>query len=120
MRMRELVFDVGDETEGVGELVETVKWRQPAYLPSRPRIGSTVRLGALRNTEYHYAVFVHCQTTLIEEFQTYYSDQFDFDGERAIRFSRGTPVNVDALKHCVALALTYHLRSRPGTKAHGF
>ena len=30
--LRELIFDTAEKTEGVGEIEETLKWNEPAYL----------------------------------------------------------------------------------------
>lgn len=110
--LRELIFDTADATAGVGALVETLKWGQPAYVPSKPRIGSTIRIDALKPSESQYAIFFHCQTTLVSTFRELYRNRFSFQGDRAIVFSQGEKVPRDALGHCIALALTYHLKPR--------
>lgn len=110
LALRELIFDTAAETDGVGQLVETLKWGQPAYLTERPRTGSTLRIDALKGTDTGYAMFVHCQTTLVSTYREIYPDTFRFDGNRALLFSADTPVPEDPLKHCIALALTYHRR----------
>lgn len=110
--LRELIFDTADATEGVGALVETLKWGQPAYVPSKPGIGSTVRIDALKPPKQEYGMFFHCQTTLVPTFRELYGNRFSFQGNRAIVFSHGQKVPWDALAHCVALALTYHLKVR--------
>ena len=88
----------------------TLKWNEPAYHPVRPRIGTTIRLGPLRNEPEAYALFVHCQTSLADTFRQLYPDLLQVDGERALVFRLGEPVPAEALDHCIALALTYHLK----------
>ena len=112
LALRELIFATAAETDGVGQLVETLKWGEPAYLTERPRTGSTIRINALKGTDDGYAMFVHCQTTLVSTYRELYPETFRFDGNRALLFSADTPVPVDPLKHCIALALTYHTRRR--------
>ena len=107
--LRQLIFDVAAETDAVGPLVETLKWNQPAYLPKIPRIGTTVRIDAVGARPGTYALYVHCQTTLIDTFRHLYRDRFDFEGNRALIFSGRSKPPRKALKHCIALALTYHL-----------
>lgn len=109
MALRALIFATARATAGVGPLVETLKWGQPAYLPARPRVGTTVRIDALKAPD-RYAVFFHCQTTLVSDFRERYPDVFDFQGNRAIILARGAALPRDALAHCIALALTYHRR----------
>lgn len=110
--LRELIFDTARAAEGVGTLVETLKWGQPAYAPSKPRIGSTIRIDALKPPDLKYAIFFHCQTTLVPTFRELYANRFAFQGNRAMVFSPGEKVPRDALRHCIAMALTYHLKSR--------
>ena len=52
-RLRELIYEVADQTEGVGELEETLKWSEPAYLTKRPKSGTTVRIvWSVRKLQY--------------------------------------------------------------------
>ncbi len=108
--LRTLIFATAAETDGVGHLVETLKWGEPAYLTERPRTGSTIRINAVKGTDTGYALFVHCQTTLVATYRELYPDTFTFDGNRALLFSTQAPVPEDPLRHCIALALTYHRR----------
>jgi hypothetical protein len=112
LNLRDLIFATAGATEGVGELVETLKWGQPAYLPKTPRTGTTVRIDALKGRDGAYAIFFHCQTSLIETFREVYPDSLSFQGNRAIELSVDGAVPEDALRHCISLALTYH-RKRP-------
>jgi hypothetical protein len=52
-----------------------------------PRIGATVRINALTGLPDAYAVYFHCQTTLINSFRQLYPAQFAFEGNRAITFT---------------------------------
>lgn len=36
-RLRDLIFEVAEATEGVGSLEETLKWGEPAYLTSEKK-----------------------------------------------------------------------------------
>ena len=114
--VREPIFEVAAETEAVGPLLETLKWNQPAYLPKTPRIGTTVRIDAVKGQPGSAAVYVHCQTSLIDTFRHLYRDRFQFEGNRAVIVSGHSQPQRAALKHCIALALTYHLdrKSRSG------
>lgn len=111
LKLRALILAAAAESDGVGEVVETLKWGEPAYLPAKARVGTTVRINALKGTRDKYAMFVNCQTTLIDTFRQRYGDQLAFEGTRAVVFKVGEKLPEKAVKHCVALALTYH-RSR--------
>lgn len=85
---------------------------QPADAPSKPRTGSTIRIDALKPPDRKYAIFFHCQTTLVPTFRELYANRFAFQGNRAMVFSPGEEVPRDALGHCIAMALTYRLKPR--------
>ena len=90
------------------KIVETLKWGQPAYLTARPRTGTTLRIDAVKGSPDRYAMFVNCKTTLMDSYRLLYPDAFHYEGQRAVIFSTGSPPPEAALKHLIALALTYH------------
>jgi len=112
MRLRQHILDTAAETASVGELVETLKWREPAYLPRKTGVGTTIRINALKGSQECYAMYVHCQTTLIESFRRHYPKNFSYQGNRAVLFKLGDEIPEKPLKHCIAMALTYHRRKR--------
>ena len=109
LRLRGLIFAAAVESPSVGPLIETLKWGDPAYLPRTPRTGTTVRINAVKGVKAQYAALFHCQTTLVESFRLLYADTLSFSGNRAILLDLDQPTPEAALKHCIALALTYHL-----------
>ena len=110
MALRRLILATAEATEGVGPLEETLKWGQPSYLTPRSKSGSTIRIDRLKGGGY--GLFFNCQTSLIETFRAHYPNDFRFAGNRGIEFGDEDEVPEAALRHCVALALTYHLRKR--------
>jgi hypothetical protein len=102
--LRRLIFDTAAATEGVGALEEILKWGQPSYLTAESKSGSTIRIDQVKAEAGQYAVYFHCQTDLVETFR--------YAGNRAILLDAGEKVPEAALRHCVALALTYHARKR--------
>ena len=108
--LRRLIFETTAETEGVGEIVETLKWNQPAYLTQKPKSGTTIRLDALKGGAGGYAIYVPCSTTLVATYRELYSDVLSFEGNRAVVFSTRDELPEDVVRHCLALALTYHLK----------
>ena len=109
-QLRALIHETARETEGVGELAESVKWGEPSFAPARPRIGSSVRL-TIRDGETVAMLFI-CHTHLVDDFRELYPDSFSFEGDRALVFKTGHAIPLAATKHCIAMALTYHLRKR--------
>ncbi|MVB00151.1 DUF1801 domain-containing protein [Nitratireductor sp. CAU 1489] len=111
LHLRRLVFETAAATEGVGELDETLKWGQPAYLTTRSGSGSTIRLGALRGQE-GYALYFICHTGLVERFSELYPSTLHCVDNRALHFGMDDALPEAELRHCVQLALTYHVRKR--------
>lgn len=107
MFLRELIFETAAETEGIGELEETLKWGQPSYL-TKSKSGSTIRIDATK-TPGQYAMYFHCQSNLVETFREMFPKQFRYEGNRAIIFDETDEIPVNELRHCIRLALTYHL-----------
>jgi hypothetical protein len=110
--VRRLIFEVAKTNAGVAPLRETLKWGVPAYLPAKPRTGSTIRLGWKRAAPQHCTVYFHCQTTLIGTFRTLFADEFAFEGNRALLLKLAGPLPRVPLAACVAMALTYHRNKR--------
>lgn len=110
LALRTLIFEAAGTTQSAGRVEETLKWGQPAYLTPDTKSGSTIRLGVPKSPEHDYALFVHCQSDLTRQFETNYPGEFEFEGTRAVLFRADKPIPADALRHCIAMALTYHSR----------
>ena len=114
MQLRTLIYSVASETEGVGELEETLKWGQPSYLTAKSKSGSTIRIGREKKTEADFAIYFKCQTSLVASFRERYENVFRYEGNRAILFNVEDTILVRDLSHCIAMALTYNLNKRGG------
>lgn len=110
LALRTLIFQTAASISQVGVLLETLKWNQPAYLTQETGSGSTIRLGVSRGGN-KLALYFHCQTSLVETFRLHYSDRLVFENNRAILLDPAEALPTAALEHCIALALTYHLKS---------
>ena len=108
MFLRQLIFDVAARTAGVGDLEETLKWGRPSYLTTQSRSGSLIRIDQVKSRAGTYAMYFHCQTTLVDTFKQLYRDTFEFEGNRSLLFNENDKIPVAELSHCIALALTYH------------
>jgi hypothetical protein len=117
LQIRDLIFAVAAETEGVGPLTETLKWGEPAYLTEASRSGTTIRLGVSKSAPDHCAVFVNCQTTLIDTFRAHFADDFAFEGQRALLLPAAGDLRREPLALCLRAALTYH-RQKAAQKTH--
>ena len=110
MALREIIFEVATASSEIGMLEETLKWGQISYLTHDPKSGTTLRIDKYSPTSDQVAIFVHCQTTLVDTFRILYPSVFEYEGTRAVIFDRLDDGRLDALKHCIQLTLTYHLR----------
>jgi Domain of unknown function (DU1801) len=117
LALRRLILDTAKATKGVGALEETLKWGQPSYLTPTTGSGSTIRIDQVKSAAGQYAVYFHCQTNLVETFRELYPTELSYSGNRAIILKATDTVPEPALRHCVALALTYHLNKRKGARA---
>jgi hypothetical protein len=88
-----------------------LKWGQPSYLTAETGSGSTIRIDRVKSADNQVAVFFHCQTDLVETFRELYP-KLSYSGNRAILLDADKKLPEAELRHCVALALTYHLRKR--------
>ena len=112
LRLRELILQVAIETDGVGRIEETSRWQQPSYLTSETGSGSTLRIDAVRGNPQNYAIYFNCNTTLVDDFKRLYPKLLKFEGNRAIIFDVAHKLPEAELRHCISLALTYHLRKQ--------
>jgi hypothetical protein len=111
LELRRLILDTAKKTKGVGALEETLKWGQPSYLTPETKSGSTIRIDQVKAEAGQYAVYFHCQTNLVETFRELYPE-LRYGGNRCIILDAKDKVPEAELRHCVALALTYHLGKR--------
>jgi hypothetical protein len=117
LALRRLIFDTAKTTKGVGALQETLKWGQPSYLTAETKSGSTIRIDQVKLAAREYAVYFHCQTDLVATFRELYPTELSYGGNRSILLNAEDDIPEPALRHCVALALTYHLNKRRAARA---
>lgn len=109
LSLRRLILQTAAETTGVGPLEETLRWGQPSYLTTKSKSGSMIRIDRVKTTPGQYALYVHCQTSLIDMFKERYPNALRYDGNRAILFDVCGELPGEPLQHCIAMALTYRL-----------
>ncbi len=108
MRLRALILECASNLPQVGELKEELRWGQPAYLPSTPKTGSTLRLGVPKSGGF--AIYAHCGTSIIRDFAEAFPGMDRIEGNRAVQFDNMD--QIDAARHgqLIHHALTYHLK----------
>ncbi len=105
LRLRRMILAIGNGIDRIGSVEESVKWGEPSYATIS---GSPVRLGWKKKDPENYALYFHCQTTLVTTFRGLYPNDFRYEGNRAIVFGKNEAFPQEKLERCVLLALTYH------------
>jgi hypothetical protein len=103
--LRELIIETAEETEGIDELEETLKWGEPSY---RTRKGSTIRMDWKAKAPDQYALYFQCTSRLVDTFRMVFDRTFHYEGNRAIIFAINQQIPVPELKECIKAALRYH------------
>ena len=104
--IRDIVFTTAQNLGLEKDLIESLKWGEPSYSCSK---GSTLRIDWKEKDSTHYHIFFHCQTALIETFRKIYPNDFEYEGNRAIRIAIESDPDLAKLSHCIGLSLRYHL-----------
>lgn len=107
MEIRSLILNVALDAE-IGTLTETLKWGEPAYLPARPRVGTTIRLGWSAALGPDCALYVPCQSNLVDRYRQTCPTEFAYDGDRAVRIPVAAPLAAAPLRRMITMALRYH------------
>ncbi|SMG21950.1 protein of unknown function (DU1801) [Marivirga sericea] len=103
--LRKLVIETAEETEGVDQLEETLKWNEPSFVNKN---GSTLRMDWKKKAPHQYAIYFQCSSRLVETFRIVFEDKFNFEGNRAVVFDMKQDIPVVELKECIKTALIYH------------
>jgi hypothetical protein len=107
LHLRDLIMETASEINSIHEMEETLKWGEPSYLVKK---GSTIRMDWKLKSPNQYAMYFKCTSKLVPTFKELYGDQFKYEKNRAILFDIKDRIPTKALKDCIELALTYHLR----------
>lgn len=104
-QQRELILGVARTIEGLDTLEETLKWGEPSYVTKH---GSTIRIDWKEKSPDQFAIYFKCTSHLVPTFKKIYTNQFNFEGSRAIIFKLDQKIPKTELKHCISMALKYH------------
>lgn len=107
LSVRNLIFAVAWELPEAGGVREYLAWGQPSYRPVRDGVGTAVRLG--EHGTRMPALFVHCRTSLIEDFRRV-TNTLEFSGGRAVLLDPVRPLPVAELRVVIEIALGYRGR----------
>ncbi|QIM18190.1 hypothetical protein G7066_05100 [Leucobacter coleopterorum] len=105
--VRRIAYSVATEIPETGGLDEYLAWGQPSLRPRKPRVGTAIRLGVEHGERP--AMLVHCATSLISEYKTVVG-HLEFEGKRAVLFSRDEKLPDAEVRVMIELAFTSYLR----------
>ena len=100
LALRSLILDEADSL-GVG-VTECLRWGQPSYISP---IGTALRIGAPKTGGF--ALYAHCQTTVIPEFEEQFGSEFEIEGTRAVHFRNKRDLRPSKLRLLIAHGLQY-------------
>ena len=109
MELRGLIYEVAESTEGAGKLDETLKWGEPAYLPKNPKSGTTIRIDWKEKNPNQLAMYVSCNTSLVDSYRSRFDGKLSFEGDRAVILPIDKPLQKVELMICIQMALLYHV-----------
>lgn len=115
MSIRDWIFELAGEIDGVGPMTESLKWGEPAW---RPKSGSgiTIRADWKPKTPDQVMIFFDCKTDLIDRTRSLLSAELATEGNRAIILPLDRPLPEGAIKTVLGWALTYHRDRKTSNK----
>jgi hypothetical protein len=110
-QLRKIIIETADEIPEIEEIDETLKWGEPSYLT---KYGSTIRIDWKEKTPDQYAMYFKCTSKLVPTFRELFSEEFNFEKDRAIIFDMNENIHIEKLKKCIESALMYHkVKNKP-------
>ncbi|MFB6363422.1 hypothetical protein ACFCP7_05075 [Paenibacillus elgii] len=102
IELKQLIMNVANNLGDI-TLQESLKWKQLTFSSKH---GTPIRID--RFSDSQIGLFVHCQTTLVEEWRELFGNSLDFSKNRAILLSVNSELPIEELTLCIQMALTYH------------
>jgi hypothetical protein len=100
--LRGLIFETAADLPDVSLLTECLRWGQPSYITP---IGSALRIGIPKHGAF--ALFAHCQSTIISQIEQTFGNDFCIEGNRAVLFDTTEDIQPNKLRLLIEHALTY-------------
>lgn len=102
------VFHTIAQDNNLGPLGESLEWGQPAWRPTRPRTGSTLRMNWSPASPDRLALFVDCKTDLASRMRDMYPDLPVNDGRRQLAIALDAEFPEQAVSHLAQMTFSYH------------
>lgn len=101
LALRDLILDEA-RSLGIDDVDECLRWGQPSYISP---IGTALRIGAPKSGGF--ALYAHCQTSVVSEFGAEFGSEFTIEGSRAVHFRSRREIRPTKLRLMIAHALQY-------------
>ncbi|MEM7524945.1 MAG: DUF1801 domain-containing protein [Pseudomonadota bacterium] len=102
---RRMIEEEAAAAPEIAELEASLKWGQPSFAPT-PKTGTPIRLGLTKSGAP--ALFVHCGTTLIEDWSRIAGPSARVEGNRALILE---PDDLESARPFIRRALTFRRRT---------
>ncbi len=112
LKIRQLIFKCAAADDTIGELTETLKWGEPAYLTEETGSGSTIRLGFKDKEPDTVAMYFNCQTTIVKDIQQRHGETIKCVNNRALLLPLDQPLPQQAISDCIKISLKYHINKK--------
>jgi hypothetical protein len=108
--LRDHILECAREA-GIERLELVTKWGQPSFVTVKPKSGTTIRIDQDQGNGGAIALYVNCQTSLVEEWRQLFP-HLTFGGNRSVHFTLDDDISGADIKFIISSALTYHARGK--------
>ena len=106
LRLRALILAEAEQLPVIGRIEEALRWGQPTFLTPETGAACSLRIGMAGRDRF--GLFVHCRTSLIDEFRGLTGGRFVTQGTRAVLFRTANEIQPAPLRLLLRGALPYH------------
>jgi hypothetical protein len=106
----ELIVECAQDA-GIERLELVTKWGQPSFVTAKPKSGTTIRIDQDQSNGGDIALYVHCQTSLVDEWRELFP-HLAFGGNRSVHFRLDDDLSGNDIRFIISSALTYHDRKK--------
>lgn len=100
LKLRQMIFEEAAQHDV--QVTENLKWGQPSYVAPK---GTPLRIGAPKTGGF--ALYAHCQSSVISTFAAHHGKGFKIEGNRAVHFKSADDLDAPALRQLISHALLY-------------
>ncbi|MGH1463908.1 MAG: DUF1801 domain-containing protein [Cognatishimia sp.] len=107
LKLRDLILTEAQNLPQIGQVQEVLRWGQPSFITPKVKAATPLRLGTHKASSF--ALFAHCQSSVISDYGLRFPGWDRLDGNRAVLFDDISDIEPFRLGTLIRHALTYHL-----------